>query len=1510
MAKLFQTLANYDSDFSGSYTIRSLVDKEYVDGLFIDNVFRIQDDVDNTKQVAFQLDDITTATTRTIDVSDVDGYMMVQFGQPTQGRIPHGDTTATRYTTSGFLSYNDGTRPGLYVADSTANTTTPNELLRLQALTTGTPDAGFGGLVELYSENALGTVHQAGTFEWLWNGTPSSGAENSDLVFANYSNGTLGDVLTLGPTFTKLHRYNSPTHVVTPARLATFDSSGNFISSEIGGSSGTFSDAAGGGASGDKLLIYDSSAGALAKIDWDDLPSGGTTYTFQEGLTETTGTVELGGSITSDVTITRTNSSNNFILDSNVASNNTVSRFLTLQGTESGGVGTTAGFGTGVLFSLEPANEGFIFDAGYIDVIWTDPGTFTRDSKMVFGVSENGLSAKMEILATGQLAALDYGSGTFVGTDPTYLLGVDVSGNVVETRIDDLTAAGTLATGDKLLAYEAGVGLVALDWNDLPSGGGNTIYSADDTLAGSRTIELDGNTLTFDDSGSFGSAITFSGSDSFSVNTFPGGLLSVTSSVTLGSGGGSFEAYTASNAEIIVDSVNGATNRFFRIGHNATDPTNPDYVEIARFSEGGQVNFASYGGAGLVGTATKWLAVDASGNVIQEDPPSGGGTTNNTTTGYIPYYSGTAWENSPAYRVSTDEISIGTTSGSGASLDNKLYIQGTGSGATGRTSFIVENNNATGEGAATFRLLNNSGQQISVQCADTSYAGGHYGSIFTNQNLDLKIGTDGHTGVNGISTIEFAPGGFNETSLLTLNPNGAGIGYVEFPSYGNGDWDTTDPVYLLGVDATGRMYETQVDDLTALAVEPALTDTFLVNDNGVLKSIQWSVIEANAQNIYNSDATLSGNRNVALSSNSLSFSGSAGSSFDVSGPDSITLGATSTIDLAIGSQLIDINTTSMNINSNNGALGIQTSDSMNFIIDTDDNTTIAEFNFGKDALTTLGGTYENLMTLGENGQLTLDKYISDTSFSGTAAAWLAVDSSGNVLTMTAPSGGGSMSSFLVQGDTGGTMTITDSEILDIGGGTGIETTSATGIPEQLTITLSDTAVTPGTYGDSTNVPQITVDQQGRITAAANVAISSSPTLTEATQTVYVSKHGSDSNDGLDIENSKLTIGSALTAAGGLTGEVRIEVLDGGTYTESITIDSGEHLHAPAATLVGTISLDSGASVKLFAQYASANNQTLVNKTGGTGRSHYEAFILDTRGTGGTLTGGTGLSNGTSGSVLFAQVGVLYVGENGEGVTDGGAGFGHIHFNIPDLYLAGNSAVGLSAGVSSTNLIGYIDHILEIDSPTTTVAIDLTNAGAIVKLTASEIIADTAYNITNGDLHLVCPKVTGTRTGTPVAELSDVEIRLQSSGDVTIGTSTILADSSGTTTLQNIDALDVTTEDTIASEVGDKIRSDIGITQLTSDVTINSTNEDTYAGEFIYIDSTSNTVTITLDDSVTIGKTFSFFWAAGANAVAFAADTGATIVSKDSDLSLVAIGSAATATKYTSTNFALVGDLTT
>lgn len=66
------------------------------------------------------------------------------------------------------------------------------------------------------------------------------------------------------------------------------------------------------------------------------------------------------------------------------------------------------------------------------------------------------------------------------------------------------------------------------------------------------------------------------------------------------------------------------------------------------------------------------------------------------------------------------------------------------------------------------------------------------------------------------------------------------------------------------------------------------------------------------------------------------------------------------------------------------------------------------------------------------------------------------------------------------------------------GGTGSVTSVGAGIglngtPNPITtagiIDLADTAVTPGTYGDVNNIPQYTVDQQGRMTFSANIPLS-------------------------------------------------------------------------------------------------------------------------------------------------------------------------------------------------------------------------------------------------------------------------------------------------------------------------------------------------------------------------------------------------------------------------------------
>jgi hypothetical protein len=76
----------------------------------------------------------------------------------------------------------------------------------------------------------------------------------------------------------------------------------------------------------------------------------------------------------------------------------------------------------------------------------------------------------------------------------------------------------------------------------------------------------------------------------------------------------------------------------------------------------------------------------------------------------------------------------------------------------------------------------------------------------------------------------------------------------------------------------------------------------------------------------------------------------------------------------------------------------------------------------------------------------------------------------------------------------------------------------------VTINLANTAVVAGSYGDSGNVSQITVDAQGRITSAANVAIALANT------TVVAGSYGSSSN----VASFTVDAQGRLTAASNVT----------------------------------------------------------------------------------------------------------------------------------------------------------------------------------------------------------------------------------------------------------------------------------------------------------------------------------------------------------------------------------------
>ena len=190
-----------------------------------------------------------------------------------------------------------------------------------------------------------------------------------------------------------------------------------------------------------------------------------------------------------------------------------------------------------------------------------------------------------------------------------------------------------------------------------------------------------------------------------------------------------------------------------------------------------------------------------------------------------------------------------------------------------------------------------------------------------------------------------------------------------------------------------------------------------------------------------------------------------------------------------------------------------------------------------------------------------------------------------------------------QGDSGGALAIDlDSETLTIAGGTGL---SSVGSGNGVTINLDNTAVTAGNYGTTTAIPVLTIDAQGRVTAASTAAISTSWTLTgdSGTQTV----NGGDTVDvaggtnittvagatdtltvNLDttltgmvagtfsgaVQGGSLTDGTATLASGSITGGVAgtfSGALEGGTLTDgTLSINSGSITSGVAGSFSGAV----------------------------------------------------------------------------------------------------------------------------------------------------------------------------------------------------------------------------------------------------------------------------------------------------------------------------------------------------
>jgi hypothetical protein len=176
------------------------------------------------------------------------------------------------------------------------------------------------------------------------------------------------------------------------------------------------------------------------------------------------------------------------------------------------------------------------------------------------------------------------------------------------------------------------------------------------------------------------------------------------------------------------------------------------------------------------------------------------------------------------------------------------------------------------------------------------------------------------------------------------------------------------------------------------------------------------------------------------------------------------------------------------------------------------------------------------------------------------SAWQKIDNTDAVLSVNGQTG------VVVLGATDVGATPNTAYVL---AGTGM--TGGGQLTGNVTITLANTAVVAGTYGNATAVGQVTVDAQGRVTSASNVSIAISNTAvsglgTMSTQNANAVAITGGTVNGITgnvvgaipsstvtnalLQNSTATLGNATITLGGTTSSV------GNLTLSNVTVSSG------------------------------------------------------------------------------------------------------------------------------------------------------------------------------------------------------------------------------------------------------------------------------------------------------------------------------------------------------------------
>ena len=200
-----------------------------------------------------------------------------------------------------------------------------------------------------------------------------------------------------------------------------------------------------------------------------------------------------------------------------------------------------------------------------------------------------------------------------------------------------------------------------------------------------------------------------------------------------------------------------------------------------------------------------------------------------------------------------------------------------------------------------------------------------------------------------------------------------------------------------------------------------------------------------------------------------------------------------------------------------------------------------------------------------------------------------------------------------------------------------------------TLTLANTAVTPGSYGGTTNIPAIVIDAQGRITSASNAAISTSFTVAGDSGTNQTIAGG----DTLTIAG-----GTGLSSVGSNTDTVTLNLdntavtpstYGGAASTAVFTVDQQGRLTAASNVSISIPSSALNTDVALGSQTSGAYVANLVAGTGitlsGLGNEGTTPTITNSGVTSVTGTANQIAVSGSTGSVTLSLPNDVIINNN-------------------------------------------------------------------------------------------------------------------------------------------------------------------------------------------------------------------------------------------------------------------------